>query len=318
MIDHDRLFKELLQQFFLEFLALFTPDLAEAVEPESVEFLDKEVFADLLGGERREADVVARVRLRSAGEAFLIVQVEHQSKAQSDFARRMFFYFARFHEKYGLPVYPIALFSYDAPARPEPSEYRVAAAGKEVLSFQFETIQLNRLSWRDYLQNRNPVASALMARMKIAPEDRSKVKLECLRLLATLRVTPAKMHFLSGFIDTYLRLNAAELEKFERDLEVIAPSEREGVMEMVTSWMEEGIERGVERGIEQGLEKGIERGEEAIVLRQLRRRFGDIPEALELRIHSLGRPVRESFAEALLDFTSLADAETWLTENALT
>lgn len=315
MIDHDRLFKELLQQFFLEFLALFAPTLAEAVEPESVSFLDKEVFADLAGGERREADVVARVRLRGAGEAFLIVHVEHQSKAQTDFARRMFFYFARFHEKYGLPVYPIALFSYDAPARPEPSEYRVAAVGKEVLRFDFTVVQLNRLRWRDYLKSENPVASALMARMSVAPEDRPKVKWECLRLLATLRVTPAKMHFLSGFIDTYLRLSAAELEIFQRDLEAAAPSEREEVMEMVTSWMEEGIERGIEQGIEQGIAQGIEHGEEAIILRQLRRRFGTLTEPLEARIRSLQRTERESFADALLDFTSLADVETWLTEN---
>ena len=36
----------------------------------------------------------------------------------------MFGYFARLHGKYDLPVYPIALFSYDAPQRPEPNRYR--------------------------------------------------------------------------------------------------------------------------------------------------------------------------------------------------
>jgi hypothetical protein len=42
----------------------------------------------------------------------------------------------------------------------------------------------------------------------MAIEDRPRVKLECLRLLATLRLNPARMRLISGFVDTYLRLNA--------------------------------------------------------------------------------------------------------------
>lgn len=36
MIDHDRLFKELLTTFFWDFLVLFVPDLAESVDRDSV------------------------------------------------------------------------------------------------------------------------------------------------------------------------------------------------------------------------------------------------------------------------------------------
>ena len=36
----------------------------------------------------------------------------------------------------------------------------------------------------------------------------TRVKLECLRLLATLRLDPARMQLISGFVDTYLRLSA--------------------------------------------------------------------------------------------------------------
>lgn len=43
--DHDRLFKELLQTFFTEFLELFAPNVLHAEEPTTVTFLDKEVFA---------------------------------------------------------------------------------------------------------------------------------------------------------------------------------------------------------------------------------------------------------------------------------
>ena len=42
MVDHDRLFKQLLSTFFLEFLELFAPELARDIEPGAVEFLEKE------------------------------------------------------------------------------------------------------------------------------------------------------------------------------------------------------------------------------------------------------------------------------------
>jgi hypothetical protein len=113
----------------------------------------------------------------------------------------MFRYFARLYEKYALPVYPVALFSYDAPSTPQPTFHRVEFPDKVILQFNYAVIQLNRLNWRDFLQHENPVASALMAKMNIASEDRPRVKSECLRLLATLRLDPARMQLISGFID---------------------------------------------------------------------------------------------------------------------
>jgi hypothetical protein len=78
----------------------------------------------------------------------------------------MFRYFARLTEKYDLPVYPVVIFSYDSPARPEPHRYLVTFPGETVLQFQYRVIQLNRLPWRRFMRQENPVASALMAKMR--------------------------------------------------------------------------------------------------------------------------------------------------------
>jgi hypothetical protein len=78
----------------------------------------------------------------------------------------MFRYFARLTEKYDLPVYPVVIFSYDSPARPEPHRYTVTFPGETVLQFQYRVIQLNRLPWRRFMRQENPVASALMAKMR--------------------------------------------------------------------------------------------------------------------------------------------------------
>jgi flagellar biosynthesis/type III secretory pathway protein FliH len=126
----------------------------------------------------------------------------------------------------------------------------------DVLTFNFQSIQLNQLNWRDFLQYQNPVAAALMAKMKIAEKDRPKVKVECLRLLVNLQLDPARNFLISGFVDTYLRLNPAEEEVFQTEIARIEPAtEQEKIMQLTTSWMEQGIEQGLEQGIEQGLEQ---------------------------------------------------------------
>ncbi|MEH2375035.1 hypothetical protein [Nostoc sp.] len=55
--------------------------------------------------------------------------------------------------------------------------------------------------------------------MNISPEKRPQVKAECLRLLTTLRLDPARMQLISGFIDTYLNLNETEEQKLNSHIE---------------------------------------------------------------------------------------------------
>lgn len=304
-IDHDRLFKELLTTFFADFLALLLPEVAIYLDADSVRFLDKELFTDVTEGESHEADLVAHCRFRGE-EACFLIHVENQATQQQRFPKRMFKYFARLHEKHDLPVYPVAVLSWDAPRSPAPDDYRVVFPDREVLCFRYHTIQLNRLNWRDYLNSANPVASALMAKMAIDPVDRPKVKLECLRLLVTLKLDSARMKLISGFIDTYLRLNREELALYQRlEATELTPQQQERVMQITTSWMEQGIQQGLQQGMQQGLEKGVVQGEAELLRRQLKRRFGIIPDAIEQRLSMATREQLERWADNILDAKQL-------------
>ncbi|MBW4663191.1 MAG: DUF4351 domain-containing protein [Chroococcus sp. CMT-3BRIN-NPC107] len=296
MIDHDRLFKELLTTFLWEFIDLFFPNLTAYLEPDSLTFLDKELFTDVTSGEQYEADLVVKVQFRTQ-ESFFLIHVENQANPQGDFSQRMFRYFARLYEKFDLSVYPIAIFSYNAPQRLEPNFHQVSFPDFEVLKFNYRVIQLNRLNWRDFLHQPNPVASALMSKMKMTPQERVQVKVECLRLMTTLRLDAARMQLISGFIDTYLRLSAEEEQQFQAQIRTIElNNQREEVMEIVTSWMEQGIKQG----------------EVALILRQLNRRFGSIAPELETQIRSLAIAQLENLGEALLDFADASDLVAWL------
>lgn len=151
-----------------------------------------------------------------------------------------------------------------------------------------------------------------MAKMNIAPEDRPRVKSECLRLLATLRLDPARSQLISGFIDTYLRLNLEEEEIFRAEISRFEPVEQEVVMEIVTSWMEQGLQQGRREGRQEGRQEG----ELTVILRQLTRRIGTVEPELQERIRQLSLAQLEDLAEALLDFSDVADLTAWLRDAA--
>jgi len=310
VIDHDRLFKELLTTFFAEFLELFLPELSSGLDRSSLVFLDKEIFTDLAAGTTRRADLVAKARYRGE-ESFFLIHLEHQAQAQAEFARRMFGYFAALHTRHRVPVYPIALFSHGSP-QPEPDQYRVAFPSLEVLQFRFGVIQLSRLNWRDFVRQPNPVASALMARMGMREQERARVKLECLRLLVTLRLDPARMRLISGFVDTYLRLNREEQLLFDQQAaSLLGESEKTRIMELTTSWKEEGIEIGRQMGREEGRQEGRERESQSIV-RLLEKGVGRLDAEWETRIGEFSFEQLGELGMALLDFKTREDVKDWL------
>lgn len=153
------------------------------------------------------------------------------------------------------------------------------------------------------MRQENPVAAALMAKMQIQPQERSTVKLECLRLLATLRLDPARMQLISGFIDSYLRLNAQEEQRFQTQLSTLGLVQQEEVMKIVTSWMERGIEQGRQQEAQ------------SLILRLLNRRIGAFDAQLQAQIQQLSLSQLENLGEALLDFSDTSDLITWLEQH---
>ena len=237
-MDHDQRFKALMTTFFVDFVDLFLSDVADYMERDSIEFLDKEIFTDLISGQRHEVDLVVKVRFRGHGECYFLIHIENQASPQKQFPRRMFGYFAGLLQTHDLPIFPVALFSYDSPARAEPDFFRIDFPNFRPLEFKFRVIQLNRLNWRDFLRKPNPVASALMTKMKIEPQDRPKVKLECLRMLATLKLDKARSALISQFMDAYLKLTAAEIMVYDKELVLIETKEQEQVMQVTNEWVE--------------------------------------------------------------------------------
>jgi flagellar biosynthesis/type III secretory pathway protein FliH len=92
------------------------------------------------------------------------------------------------------------------------------------------------------------------------------------------------MKLTSGFVDSYLALNKEEPKAFEAGLKELATEETEKVMQIVTSWMKDGLKQGRREGRTEGRREGRTEGRrEGIEEGQLRAIRGDVLEILQAR-----------------------------------
>jgi hypothetical protein len=290
----------------VDFLELFLPEVLKYPDVNSIEFIEQESFSEIIEDERRSVDLLVKARFKGQLTYFLI-HVEVQAQRRGWSSKRMFFYFAIQTYKHELPVYPIALFSWDSPRKAEAGQYVVEFPDRRVLEFNFPVIQLNRLNWRDYLNADNAAASALMAKMGVKPAERPKVRAACIRMLIRLKLPRRKWRPITKFIDAYLPLTVAQKKEFSDEISRLKPRERRKAVGYITSWEREGFEKGK---LEGRLEGRLE-----LVLELLPRRVGELSATMRKRVSKLSAVQLEGLAKALFDFHSKADLSQWLKEN---
>jgi hypothetical protein len=125
-----------------------------------------------------------------------------------------------------------------------------------------------------------------------------------LRLLATLKLDPAKSSMIALFIESYLKLSDDENRVYEREMAKLTPEEKVATMETMTSWERKGHT------------EGLKDGKEALLERLLKHRFGSVPPQAITSMERLSPDQLDDLGEALLDFASLADLDTWLVRNS--
>ncbi|BAU11803.1 hypothetical protein LEP3755_23060 [Leptolyngbya sp. NIES-3755] len=87
---------------------------------------------------------------------------------------------------------------------------------------------------------------------------------------------------------------------------------QQGIQEGIQQGIQEGIQQGIQEGIQQGIQEGIQQERRSFVIRLLDRKVGALSESLHDRINVLSLDQLESLAIALLDFNTVEDLETWL------
>jgi transcription termination factor NusB len=174
------------------------------------------------------------------------------------------------------------------------------------LNFQFPIVKLldyqQRLS--EIENDGNPFATVVMAHLAAmnTSSDRNERKVQKLALVQRLYqqgLEEQDIVNLLAFVDWMLTLPSDLEAEFKREVQQLEAGRR---MKYVTSFERSGIEIGKQQ---EAL---------SMVTRQLNRRLGNLDDALLERVRSLSVEQLEALGEALLDFTSVTDLTSWLTQ----
>ncbi|MED3776230.1 DUF4351 domain-containing protein [Geobacillus stearothermophilus] len=257
-VDHDRLFKELIQTFFEEFILLFFPNMYEHIDFRHLSFLSEELFTDVTAGEKYRVDLLVETKLKGE-DGLIIVHIENQSYVQPSFPERMFIYFSRLFEKYRTNIVPIAVFSYDA-IRDEPSSFTLQLPFGNILHFRFFTVELRKQNWRNYIRIDNPIAAALLSKMGYTESERIELKKQFLRMLVRLELDEAKQRLLIGFFETYVKLSDEEEQRLRNEVNQMETKEKEQVLELLISYEQKGKREGAKQKEREMMRKMIAKG----------------------------------------------------------
>ena len=94
---------------------------------------------------------------------------------------------------------------------------------------------------------------------------------------------------------------------FQAEIDKMEPAQREGIMQITTSWEE--------KGLTQGRQEGQQEGRQSLVLLLLEQRVGRLSNEVRDRVSGLSLEQLTGLAIALLNFNSITDLATWLAEN---
>jgi hypothetical protein len=287
---HDRIFKEFLHRFLPDFLRLFFPEEAARLDFTTLTFLDQELVVNLPGQSLRITDVVAEViSLEGEAEA-IIVHVEVEGRDRRSLPQRMFEYYSLLRLLRQKRVLPLALVLLPQAGGVGWQVYQERLFGRTLLEFHYGQVGLRDLHSEDYL-GQNPVAAALAALMQPAHLHPAEVKLAGLQGVIASDLTEGDKLFLIDVIETYLPREALT-DAGEQIMQALSETE--------LTW-------GERHKLEGELEGEI-RGKQEILLRQLRRKFGPLPEPFVQQLTAIDDPdALDELSEQVLTAVTLDD-----------
>jgi hypothetical protein len=310
--DFDGAWKEALERFFEPFIAFFFPQVHAGIDwTQPVVFQDtalQQVAPEETQG-KQHVDKLVRVVRRDGNAAWLLIHIEIQSQRDIRFPGRMFRYHARTYDRDERQVVSLAILA-DEDLTWRPDQFGYALWGCE-LALRFPVVKLWDLD-RAMLEASPNIFAALTLLHRDAqetrgnPQARMQRKLDGYRRILRQGYTPDEIRALLRLMEYLLRLPSELTRPTVAAMKQIE-SEEVG-MTLVTSFEEIGREDGRAEGRVEGR---IEE-RQALVLRQLTRKFGLLSEEVSTRITGLDSDTVLMLVDALLDFATQDDLVAWL------
>ncbi len=299
--QHDKIFKQLLRTFLEDFLRLVAPQALEQMDLSSPELLDKELFAGGPQGRRRELDLL--VRVRTTGGNPLLIHVEIEARASRRMPKRLWRYRSQIQARYDTQVLTVVI--YLRRGRPGISlETWESDLGPGFPEPRYISFGLAGCSAVEYLDRPEPLAWAFAALMDPGSWSRAELKMACLRRIAGLRGRMDPF-LLVDCVENYLQLKPREVAEFEV---LRSRKENQEVRVVAMTWSETQKSMGREEGRTEGLVQGAQKGAHQLLLHQLGKRFGPLPENVRRRVEAItSLDLLTELAERVLSAHSLEE-----------
>ncbi|MEO5329579.1 MAG: DUF4351 domain-containing protein, partial [Magnetococcus sp. THC-1_WYH] len=267
--EFDVPWKDILEAYFPEFLSFFLPEAFEEIAwNRGFEFLDKElsrIARESQIGDRR-MDKLVKVWRRDGVELWVLIHIEIQGNRKQHFERGMYVYQYRAFDLYQVPVVGLAILADDEKGwRPTTFSYNLWGTKQ---SYQFTAVKLLDYLEAELEQSNNPFAMVTLAHLyakktKHRAEDRYVAKRHMIFGMYRRGFSRKQVIDLFNFIDWVMHL-PKELDD-RLNAEIIEYEENQK-MPYISS---------MERFLE---ERGRQKGEATMLMRQLQRRFGIVPD----------------------------------------
>lgn len=303
MPDHDQRLKELIREMLAELVELALPDWVARCDLPRAEWLQQEVFSDPPAGERRVADLVARVPLHEAledGSRELLLNIEIGAEDKATRLRRQVCdHYFMLRQRHGVAVLPLAVYLYVGLEGRGRDVYRETWGGVEVLEVRFPYLGLPGLEARAHVEGANLLGVALSVLMRVAEADTPWLKARAMQRIAAAELTAYRRFLLMECVEAYLPLHGPHLSEFQSLLIT------EGY-NMVRVLGKTTYETGYEKGM-QDAQASFEKGQRELLRLILEDRFGPLVEPAKGRFEALPADKLRDLARALLHAKSLAD-----------
>ncbi|TAN48555.1 MAG: DUF4351 domain-containing protein [Methylococcaceae bacterium] len=308
--DYDTPWKEAIERYLPDFMAFYFPQAHARIDwLRPYRFLNQELAQVVQDAElgRRLADRLVEVGLLDGDAAWVYIHIEVQGQLEPHFAERLFVYNYRIYDRYRRPVATLAVLTDDHPGwQPDRFGYELFGSRHYL---EFPTVKL--LDYQGQVEalltQPNPfalVSAAYLLTRQTKGDDQQRyaVKWRLTRLLYERNWDKQRIIDLYAVIDWLMNLPEELNRQLWRDL---ATLERNKSMPYVTSVERFGIEKGLLQGMQQGLQQGLLQGEATVLIRQLTKRFGPLPPAMQDRLNQATTDQLESWAERVLDADTL-------------
>ena len=166
---YDMLWKEIISEMIFSFTEFFTPKLYSEIETSVEPEFKEQEFHKLVASEAKGkniTDKLVKFQLKTGNKKFLFIHIEIQASYQTDFNERMFKYFYRIIDKYGLKhndIEVIAVFLKPDMHKTGKSNYNYIGKYTSIdFKYQIYNI-LDFYTKTELLVNKNPFALVMLA-----------------------------------------------------------------------------------------------------------------------------------------------------------